>query len=121
MGLLILLLIGVAVGAYLVFFSLHNTQQVSLDLLFFYLHDTTVWQIVLISMAIGMGIAIILLLPAQLKAYGKARSFRGELKRTQAMLEEERRHKPATHTPAPTPAPALQPPTEEPSETADNT
>ncbi len=104
MGLLLLLLLGVIVGAYLVFFSLSNTDEVSLNLLGgWYLHAVAVWQLVVVCLATGVVVAALLLLPAQWRALGKARAYRGELKRAQAMLEEEKRRRPAP-TAAPTPS-----------------
>jgi hypothetical protein len=96
MGLLIVLLIGAAAGAYLAFFSLSNTQQVSLNMLGgFVLRDAAMWQIVVVCLAIGLGAAVLLLLPSLLKTACAARAYKSELGRTQAMLEEERRRRPA--------------------------
>lgn len=107
MGLLLVLLIGIAAGAYLTFFSLSNQQRVSLNMLGgLVLSDATMWQIVTVCLAIGMGVAVVLLLPSLLKAVGSARSYKSELQRTQEMLEEERRRRPTIISPPARPASA---------------
>jgi len=104
MGLLLLLLLGIVVGIYLVLFSLSNTHQVSLNLLgHWYLHEVAVWQLVVVCLGVGIAVAVLLLLPAQWRSIARARAYRGELRRAQAMLEEERRQRPA-------PAAATSPP-----------
>ena len=115
MGLLLLLLIGIAIGAYLVFFSFDNAQTVSLNLLGgWYLHDVVVWQLVVVCLAIGLVIAVLLLWPAQLRTLLSAKSYRNELKRTQALLEEERhQHALAAAPIAPAAPPGLPQPMEE--------
>jgi|GEM_PF-6967626 len=108
---LILLLLGILLGAYLVFFSLANPQQLSLNVLGgFYLHSVAAWQLVVTCLAIGLGLALVFLLPPQIRAWSRVLSLKNELKRTKALLEEERLHRPAESLPAivaaaPEPAP----------------
>jgi len=111
MGLIILLL-GIVLGAYLVFFSLANQQLLSLNLLIAgrYLHDIPAWQLVITCLAVGLGLALIFLIPLQIRAWSKVLALKGELKRTKALLEEEQLHRPAESLPAivaaaPEPAP----------------
>jgi uncharacterized membrane protein YciS (DUF1049 family) len=99
---LILLLLGILLGAYLVFFSLANQQLFSLNILIAgrYLHDIPAWQLVVVCLAIGLGLALIFLIPLQIRAWSKVLSLKNELKRTKALLEEEQLHRPAESLPA---------------------
>ncbi|NIM04043.1 MAG: DUF1049 domain-containing protein [Armatimonadetes bacterium] len=91
MGLLLLLVLGILAGGYLVLFSYGNPQEVSLNLLGnWYLHDVAVWQLVVVCLAVGLVAACLLLLPAQWRAWGKARAYRRELLQIKKLLEEER-------------------------------
>jgi len=120
MGLLLLLVIGILVGVYLVLFSYNNTQQVSLNLLGnWYLHEMPIWQLVAACLAIGVLVAVLLLLPAQWRAQGRARASRRELRRAQALLEEEYRRSPAPVEAAQSaPAPVTEEPAKEETEPA---
>jgi hypothetical protein len=110
MGLIILLL-GILLGAYLAFFSLANPQPLSLNLLGgFYLHSLPAWQLVVACLAVGLALALVFLLPLQIRAWGRVHTLKNELKRTKTLLEEERLHRPAESLPAivtaaPEPAP----------------
>jgi|WetSurMetagenome_2_1015567.scaffolds.fasta_scaffold197038_2 hypothetical protein len=100
MGLVILLL-GILLGAYLAFFSLANQQLLSLNILGGnFLHEIPAWQLVLTCLGVGLGIGLIFLIPIQLRAWGKVLSLKNELKRTKALLEEESLHRPAEALPA---------------------
>jgi uncharacterized integral membrane protein len=110
MGLVILFVIGILAGAYLLLFSVNNTQQISLDLWIAgqFLHDVPVWQLVVACLAIGSVITLFLMLPAQFRAAGKTRACRNELRRTQAMLEEERKRAAVIDLKMPPPVPTAQ-------------
>jgi hypothetical protein len=97
---LVILLVGVLLGAYLVLFSLANQQLFSLNLLAGqFLHEIPAWQLVITCLAVGLGIGLIFLIPIQVRAWGKVFSLKNELKRTKALLEEEQLHRPVEALP----------------------
>lgn len=103
-------ILGILVGAYLLIFSMNNTQQISLNLWIAgrFLHAVPVWQLVVVCLAIGSVITLLLMLPAQFRAAAKTRACRNELKRTQAMLEEERKRAAVMDVKMPPPVPTAQ-------------
>ena len=95
MGLLLLLLIGIAAGGYLVLFSLANTDTVYLTLPGgWYLLDVALWEIMVVGLAIGLAVALVLMTPAQWRARTRARDYRRELDRAHALLAEAERQAP---------------------------
>jgi hypothetical protein len=107
MGLLILLLIGMVIGAYLVMLYLQNPQPAMLNLWIAnkQISDISLGELILIFLGLGIALAVVLMLPAQLGLRARVKGYREEARRAQAMLEEERRRHPVVHTQS-APAPA---------------